>query len=464
MSCAGWRSSLGGETLSPATLRRASRTDARATSAVGKASVRGNAVEIVLPESLDVVRAYYTGIDLRVVTQGGPAQHRELARRIKLLALLKGHVIVAASHLVESMESFPFLRENPALLSHGILVPALRKEFATVEQFVEHQDPKRTTSWVGIPSVLEAARLVDATAPVAVQWDVEQASAFFARLVIDHMSDRRSLLRSLMPDVSDATVACILERLHESARLSRDDIANSLLLIPSKASREGFRRYADLAYYIAGAHAVQSIGILPQENLGRIDYGDGVTVPRLSEWDIFFDHCASAIFAASGPRILPEDLDKLTVDEILAVRGSWIGPRFREKYQRLLSLVRGRVEVLDPHNIVLRLEELDTIAQELAAEYELAAMREARLSKLMKSGMSVISLVLSGAFESADYVLTAAEFMGDWIDSDPDGEGRIARVRSHVQAARQRAGDLLATNVPLTRFLELLTDRVRAKA
>ena len=78
--------------------------------------------------------------------------------------------------------------------------------------------------------------------------------------------------------------------------------------------------------------------------------------------------------------------------------------------------------------------------------------------------MSVISLVLSGAFESADYVLTAAEFMGDWIDSDPDGEGRIARVRSHVQAARQRAGDLLATNVPLTKFLELLTDRVRAKA
>ena len=93
-------------------------------------------MEIVLPESLDVVRAYYTGIDLRVVTQGGPAQHRELARRIKLLALLKGHVIVAASHLVESMESFPFLRENPALLSTDFYA-ALRKEFATVEQFVE---------------------------------------------------------------------------------------------------------------------------------------------------------------------------------------------------------------------------------------------------------------------------------------------------------------------------------------
>ena len=420
-------------------------------------------MDIVSAGSLDLVRAYCTDLDLRQVVRGGEAGSRELTRRLKLLCMLKGHVVVAASHLVESMPSFPFLRDHPSLLSRGIVVPALRKEFATLEDFVVHEDPKRTTSWVGIPTVLEAAKHVDSVAQLAVHWDVDDAAAFFTRLVIEHLLHRQSLLRSLMPDVSDDLAHQIVAHLQQSPRLSRDDIANSLNLIPSTASREQFRRYADLAYYIAGARAVESVGILPQENLGKFDYGSSDARRRLSEWDIFFNHCVNAIFAASGPRIHPDDLDRLEVDDILAFRDGWIGPRFRKKYERVLTLCRERIEVRDPQNTVLRLEELDALSNELTLEYGKAAKQEARIKKITNTGMSILSLVLSGVLDSADLAISGLQVVGDWIDTDQGGNGRLARVRDHVQAARQLTGDLLATNQPLTRFLDSLSERIRTR-
>ena len=113
------------------------------------------------------------------------------------------------------------------------------------------------------------AQFIDSTARCAVQWNVEEASTFFAALVIDHLRDGQSFLRSMLPDVSQPLAQEIAQELQSSGRLSRDDITNSLIRIPSERSRDRFRRYADLAYYIGGAKAVESVGILPQENLGR---------------------------------------------------------------------------------------------------------------------------------------------------------------------------------------------------
>jgi len=420
-------------------------------------------MEIVPSSSLDSVRVYFTDLDLRLVVEGGASGARELTRRLKLLSMLKEHVVVAASHLVESMSVFPLIRENTALLSHGVIVPALRQEFATLADFVSCTDPKRRTSWVGVTPVEEAAKLVDSFARYAVRWNVDEASALFTRLVVDHLLDEQSLLRSMLPDVSQALAERIVQELKLSERLSRDDITNSLSLFPSDTARDRFRRYADLAYYIGGAKAVESVGVLPQENLGKFDYGTGGRLSRLSEWDIFFDHCANAIFAVSGPRIMPEDLDGLDVEAILALRDRWIGPRFREKYERILTLCRERVVVKDPHNLVLRLEELDVLAHELALEYRKAAERERLIKKVTNTGMSVLSLVLSGVLDMADYAVTGLQVVGDWIDTDQKGRGTLARVQRHIQAVRKLAGDIIAPNQELTRFVDSLTEKVRIR-
>lgn len=420
-------------------------------------------MEIVNPSDLDTVRSYFTGLDLRLVIRSGDVGTRELTRRLKLLSVLKGHIVIAASHLVESMSEYPFLRDNPELLSNGVIIPALRNEFTTVTDFVTYTDPKRKTSWVGVAPVEEAAKVIDSTARFAVQWNVDDASAFFASLMTDHLQSSASLLRSMLPDVSQLLADQIVQRLQSSERLSRDDISNSLSMIPSDISRERFRRYADLAYYISGARAVNSVGILPQENLGRLDYGSSLDHTNLSELDIFFSHCANAIFAASGPRILPEDLDKLEVEDILALRDGWIGPRFREKYNRIITLCREGIQIRDPHDVVLRLDELETLAREITIAYRKAAQSERLIKVSMDTGMSLLSLVLSGVLDTTDYAVTGLQVIGDWIDTDSNMKGKLGRVKEHIQVVRGYTGDILSINQELTRFLENFTEKVLAR-
>ncbi len=420
-------------------------------------------MQVVSPNELDTVRAYFTGFDLHQILQHGGGESPALKRQITLLCLLKGHIVIAASHLVESMSVSPVVVEYMPLLKNGIIVPALRSEFHSVADFINYQDPKRITSWVGMTPVEEAAKLLDANARYAVSWNVEGTSALFSRLLIDHVRNADSLLRSLLPDVSQVIADAIVDKLEHSKRLSRDDIQNSLRHVPSERSRMLFKQYADLAYYVSGAKAVEFVGILPQENLGTLDYGKPLSQKRLCEGEIFFRYCANAVFAASGARVLPEDLDKIEVEDILAIRARWIGPTFRKKYNRIQELCRSRVNVLDPHGLILRLEELDTLANELAASYRGAARREALIRKAGKSGMSLLSLTLSGVFDGIDYALTGLQALGDWIDDDRSGESPLVKIEKHLAAARRRVEDVLGAKQELFSMIDALNDIVRRR-
>src|SRR5262245_45947029 len=50
----------------------------------------------------------------------------DIERRVKLLALLKGRIVIPASHLLESELAREFIVDNPAAVTRGIVVPALR--------------------------------------------------------------------------------------------------------------------------------------------------------------------------------------------------------------------------------------------------------------------------------------------------------------------------------------------------
>jgi len=74
----------------------------------------------VFPESIRASRVYFTEFDRVTYSQVAwtPADvsaiRRNMERKLKLVALVKGHVVIAASHLLESE------------LAHEVLLPHLR--------------------------------------------------------------------------------------------------------------------------------------------------------------------------------------------------------------------------------------------------------------------------------------------------------------------------------------------------
>ena len=61
---------------------------------------------------------------------------RNLNRKLKLLTLTKGHVVIAASHLLESELTREVILPYPELISNRIVVPALREDFVSCEAFL----------------------------------------------------------------------------------------------------------------------------------------------------------------------------------------------------------------------------------------------------------------------------------------------------------------------------------------
>jgi hypothetical protein len=62
----------------------------------------------------------------RAIKKRDHAHMLGLERRIKLLALIKDHVIIPASHLLESELAREFLYANPAIVERGVLVAAMQ--------------------------------------------------------------------------------------------------------------------------------------------------------------------------------------------------------------------------------------------------------------------------------------------------------------------------------------------------
>ena len=86
-------------------------------------------MKVVRPEDITDSRVYFTEFDRTTYSQVAWTEDeveeikRSLERKLKLLALVKGHVVVAASHLIESELAHEILLSHPRLFSEGVVVP-----------------------------------------------------------------------------------------------------------------------------------------------------------------------------------------------------------------------------------------------------------------------------------------------------------------------------------------------------
>jgi hypothetical protein len=339
----------------------------------------------IAPDGLTASRTYLTQFDRVTYSQVAWSAEdvagivRNLERTLKLLSLVKGHVVIAASHLLESELARQIIGPHPELFSKHIVVPALASGFTTCRGFLESklasESPGEAELYDG-PEQREMADLIDEYA-LAVEWDLDATAGWFKRRLLADLRDGRSLVSLILKRHNLTTPAGLCARIEELPRISRGALYQ-LMKEPANTARwEILTTYADFIYYLAGATAVRSEGVLPQENIVdfRLDELAGRATP-LSEHEVFVKIFIDIVKAETATWFPGDFLEAIDVPEAIALHGVAVDSRFVEKYNAIETKTKASLRLTDPESLVLRLEEIDQLEVELAAEFTRAIQQE----------------------------------------------------------------------------------------
>lgn len=338
----------------------------------------------VSPESIRASRVYFTEFDRVTYSQVAwtPADveaiRLNMERKLKLVAMVKGHVVIAASHLLESELAHEVLLPHPRLFSEGVIVPALRSEFAGFEAFLNSKlgEGKESAQYEG-PIRREMAQMLDSQVAFAVRWKVEQATGWFKQRLLSDVADEQSLLRSCLRQVGVVAPSDLAGQISDLPSISRKDVYMLGKNTRNKDLWHILCAYADFVYYLSGAKAVQSEGLLPQENLmdfGLSDMANGRT--RLSESEIFFKIFVDLVKAVTHTHFPLDVLDALSVDDVLDLHAIAVEDRFVDKYNTIQKKTKDGLTIHDPERLVLLMDELEQLEQQLHEEYRAAIENE----------------------------------------------------------------------------------------
>lgn len=223
--------------------------------------------------------------------------------------------------------------------------------------------------------------------------------------------------------------------------------------------RNKFRHFAYLLYYMSGARAVDSVGILPQENHATSIWAPNDRSPYSEQW-FFWQLLIQTYLDLHGGRFPMVAIDELEPSDILAIRERVAGRAFRAKYDRLLILAKGEIDILDPDRSLLYVEEIRQIIVELEWRFrdeitkELKARR--RQDAIRDTGKGFIALVT--AFVP---LISAGESLGKaivhWfraLTGRRDTRRLQARIADRLSTAEEVAHRASGNQTALLEFVE----------
>ena len=339
----------------------------------------------VKPDELAIHRAFFTEFD----RYGDPIQWRNeierlaiaklFERKLKLLILTKAHIVVAASQLLKSPFAHDILLSHPLLLESGAIVSSMKLGHNSSAEFLEikrEEDKNKPTSPYHSTRATEVARLID-TQGTSVRWPLSSVSDWFRIRLTDDLADDHSLIRLALRREGIIPPQSLIEGIRAQEGLSRKTVDKLTAETKIPRLRDILRVYTDFIYYLSGARAIRSEGVLPQENL--IDFSLSELVGRktpLSEYEIFFKLFIDIVKAKTST-IFPVDfLDAITIEDSIELRNIAISKEFTQKYNTLQTKTKEALEISDPERLVLLLNELDAFETQLYAEFEAALDKE----------------------------------------------------------------------------------------
>jgi len=426
-------------------------------------------MKLVSTDSLLSSRVYLTVFDRVTYSQVAwtpqdiESIRMSLARQLKFIIMIKGHVVVAASHLLESELAQEILCSHPRLFSEGIVVPALRSEFQTFEQFLDTKlsEANDAMEYSGAKKK-DTAKMLDETVALAVRWEVSQASRWFQKRMIADIEDGHSLLRSCLRQNRIITPSGISEKIAAVPRLGRNDVYQ----IAKGTGDKGFwnicGNYTDFIYYLSGARAVDSEGVLPQENLMDFSLSDMIGgKTNLSDMEVFFKMFVDIVKSATHTHFPVDLLDAMDIEDALDLHHIAVNQDFIAKYNRIQEITKEGLALQDPERLVLLMEELEQYEMDLHSQYQRAIdaelpryYRDSKRSAVGKLLNAIASLLIPwyGAPANARDILVSGLELGRKRDIAQSITKRIDRCAKACLSVADR-GDASSRPV-LLRFIK----------
>jgi len=435
-------------------------------------------VKLIFPDAIELSRVYFTEFDRVTYSQVAwtaedvEAIRRNMERKLKLVALIKGHVVIATSHLLESELAHEVLFSHPKLFSMGVIVPALRAEFTGFEGFLNSKiaEGKESSQYEG-DARRDMAQMLDSQAALAVKWEVNQTSGWFKARLLSDMMDEQSLLRSCLRESGSIIPPSLISRISDVPMLSRQDVYVAAKETGDKNLWNIVCEYTDFLYYLTGARAVCSEGVLPQENLMDFSLSDlagGRT--RLSETEVFFKMFVDLVKATTHTHFPLDVLDALSMEDVLDLHSVAVEDRFVDKYNAIQEKTKEGLAIHDPERLVLLMEELEEFEWQLHDEYRVAIEKELprHLRDCKKSKAAKFLNVTASLFVSPWGIVTGAK---DMVISGLElaGMGRIAsttqdRVQRRIRACSRLLDRTKIESKPVfLRFVKRIQERYAEK-
>lgn len=309
--------------------------------------------------------------------------------------------------------------------------------------------------------------MLDSQAALAVKWEVNQTSGWFKKRLLSDMEDDQSLLRSCLREGGSVIPPGLISQINESPMLSRQDVYLAAKATEDKHLWSILCEYADFLYYLTGARAVCSEGLLPQENIldfSLSDLAGGRT--RLSESEVFFKMFVDLVKAATHTHFPLDMLDALSIDDVLDLHCVAVEDRFVEKYNAIQQKTKDGLAIHDPERLVLLMEELEEFERQLHDEYRIAIEKElpkylrdrkkAKAAKFLNASASLFLSPWGIATGAKDMVVSGLELAGI---------GRIAdttqdRIQRRIKACSGLLGKAKLEGKPiLLGFVKRLQER-----
>jgi predicted XRE-type DNA-binding protein len=339
-------------------------------------SQKSKSMKSVKPDELISHRVFFTEFD-RYNTifhweNNKSDIERLLERKLKLLILTKGHVVVAASQLLESPFAHNFILKHPSLLKSGALISSMKYGHdSTLDFLIDKREEQRNDSKNPYHTKIaeEVADTIDDIG-TCVRWTLEANSTWFRdRLALD-LDDPKSLIRATLRHQNVIIPKDFSKLIKECDFLSRGKVESIAKSYGSPDLETIVNTYADFIYYVSGARTTKSEGVLPQENLVDFSISDLLgKKTKLSDSEIFFKIFIDTVKAKTST-IFPMDfLDSISIENAIELRQIAIAKNFIDKYNMIQIKTKEALQIHDSERLVLLMSELEQFESELYFEF-----------------------------------------------------------------------------------------------
>ena len=333
-----------------------------------RVSCGDNNMRSVTPVELPAHRAFFTEFDLHGDPSAWAAESERKAiaiaieRKLKLLLLTKAKVLVAASQLLESPFAHALLLKQPRLLESGAVVSSIKLGHESTKEFLEikrNEERSTASSPYHRAEADSVAALIDDKG-LSVRWPLEIMSDWFRDRLAKDLLDEGSLIRVALRREGIVFPERLATLIKAEEGLSRGKVDELAATTGDMKLRDFVHVYADFVYYLSGARATESEGVLPQENLVEVSLSElAGAKTRLTENAIFFKVFIDTVKARTST-IFPSDfLDAITIEDALDLRSVAASEEFVTQYNVLQMKTREAIDTRDPEGLVLLLGELE---------------------------------------------------------------------------------------------------------